>query len=98
MTTQRLHAILREHGVHPKFRAEFCDLVQNGTRPGQELLTRLNCVMNFKAALKEAMTELTQAVPHKLPPVRYKYRVSSKDALAWVDLLISSVVKFVLAT
>jgi hypothetical protein len=67
MTTQRLNEIIRKHGIHPKFQSEFRALVKDGRRPSKELLTRLDCVVNYKAALREVMADLSKDVPHKLP-------------------------------
>jgi len=68
-----LTEILKRHEIHPKFWAEFRQLVECGTRPGKELRTRLDCVTNYKAALDEVMAELSKPLPHRFLPAVTHY-------------------------
>ena len=47
-----LNTILKRHKIHPKFWPEIRGLVEEGERPSKELLTRMNRVANYKAALE----------------------------------------------
>lgn len=67
-----LNAILNRHEIHPKFWPEFRALMECGKRPGKELWTRLNCVANYKAALKEAMNEVCRPLGLKYATARSK--------------------------
>lgn len=67
-----LNDILAKHGIHPKFHAEFRELVQYGVRPGKELRIRLDSVNNYKAALDEAMAELCKPRRHQFPPTVFQ--------------------------
>mgnify|MGYP006940530525 FL=1 len=60
-----LNAILKKHKIHPKFWPEFHGLIEGNQRPGKELRTRLECVANYKAALNEAMDELSKPLGRK---------------------------------
>ena len=75
-----LNAILKRHKIHPKFWPEFRALMECGKRPGKELRTRLDCVANYKAALKEAMNELSK-------PLGYKYATARSQAPAKYESL-----------
>jgi len=70
MKTQlpNLDRILKCHEIHPTFWPEFRALVECGVRPSKELRTRLDHVSNYKAALDEAMAELSKPLRHKFPP------------------------------
>lgn len=70
MITQlpNLDTILKRHGIHPQFWAEFHALVECGVRPSSKLRTRLEHVSNYKAALDEMLAGLSKALPHKFPP------------------------------
>ncbi len=73
MSAATLTAILQRHKIHPQFWNEFRALILCGTRPGQELRTRLDCVANYKAALDEALAELSKPLRHTIPPpVQYR--------------------------
>lgn len=67
-----LNEIFERHGIHPKFRAEFRALVEDGVRPGRELLIRLDCVNNYKAALDEAKAELSKPLGFVFPPTTFQ--------------------------
>jgi len=75
-----LNAILNRHKIHPKFWAEFRALMECGKRPGKELRTRLDHVANYKAALKEAMNELSK-------PLGYKYATARSQSPAKYESL-----------
>jgi hypothetical protein len=64
-----LNNILKRHGIHPKFHAEFRALVECGVTPGDELRTRLDCVDNYKAALDECLAELSKPLEDQFPPI-----------------------------
>jgi hypothetical protein len=64
---RNLDGILSKHNIHPKFHGEFRALIECGVRPGKELRTRLECVSNYKAALDEAMAELSEPLDHQFP-------------------------------
>lgn len=67
-----LSEIFKRHGIHPKFHAALRALVESGKRPGRELLTRLEHVDNYKAALNEMKAELSKPLGLRFPPVHYK--------------------------
>jgi hypothetical protein len=71
-----LDDILERHGIPEKFWPEMHGLVEDVVRPCPTLVTRLNRVRNYKAALKEIMTELSKPLGHKFPPADYKSPVS----------------------
>lgn len=56
MTAAVLSSILERHGIHRRFWHDFRLLVVHGRQPTGELQTRLNHVINYKAALKAALT------------------------------------------
>jgi hypothetical protein len=60
---------MKGFGIHPKFFAEMRALVEYGTRPGSELLTRLAHVTNYKACFDSLLAELSQPVVHRFPPI-----------------------------
>jgi len=64
-----LKDVLRRHAIHPSFWDEFRALVERGKRPSKALLTRLDCVDNYKAALDEVMAELSKPLGIVFPPV-----------------------------
>ncbi len=68
-----LNAILKRHKVHPKFWPEFHGLIEGNQRPGKELRTRLECVANYKAALNEAMDELSKPLGRKFASPTTQY-------------------------
>lgn len=60
---------LANFGIHPKFFGQMRALVEHGTRPGKELLTRLRRVKNYKACLDSLLAELSQPVIQRhFPP------------------------------
>jgi hypothetical protein len=67
---EHMELVLEQHRIHPKFWAEFCDLVLLGRTPGAELQIRLECVSNYQAALNAVMTTLSQSIAHVFPPRR----------------------------
>ena len=71
-----LDDILERHGIPEKFWPEMHGLVEDGVRPCRTLVSRLNRVRNYKAALKEILTELSKPLGHKFPPAGYKSPVS----------------------
>jgi len=71
-----LDDILERHAIPKKFWQEMHGLVEDGVRPCRTLVTRLNRVRNYKAALKEILTELSKPLGHKFPPAGYKSPVS----------------------
>jgi hypothetical protein len=71
-----LDDILERHGIPENFWPEMHGLVEDGVRPCRTLVTRLNRVRNYKAAVKEIMTELSKPLGHKFPPADYKSPVS----------------------
>ena len=71
-----LDGILKRHGIPEKSWPEMHGLVEDGVRPCRTLVTRLNRVRNYKAAVKEIMTELSKPLGHKFPPADYKSPVS----------------------
>jgi len=71
-----LDDILKRHAIPEKFWPEMHGLVEDGVRPCRTLVTRLNHVRNYKAALKEILTELSKPLGHKFPPADYKSPVS----------------------
>jgi len=82
MKTQQLDSILKKHGIHSKFRTEFRAVVTHGKRPSKELLTRLDCVANYKAALDEVRVELSKSVRHKFPPPITHYESLDLETVA----------------
>ena len=72
-----LTEVCKRHGIHPKFRPEFEALVLHGKRPGVELLTRLECVANYKAALDEVLDHLSEPYAHLFEPTAAKATVFS---------------------
>ena len=60
-----LDTIFKRHGIHPKFRPEFCAFLEEGAQPGKGLQTRLDHVANYRAARNEAMRELTKVYAHE---------------------------------
>ena len=62
---------LGNFGVPPKFFGEMRALVEYGTRPSKELLTRLNHVKNYKTCLDSLLAELSRPFiqQHFPPPV-----------------------------
>ena len=71
-----LDEILERHEIPEKFWPEMHRLVEDGVRPCPTLVTRLNRVRNYKAALHEIMTELSKPLGHKFPPADYQSPVS----------------------
>jgi len=71
-----LDEILKRHEIPEKCRPEIRRLVEDGVRPCRTLVTRLNRVRNYKAALKEIMTELSKPLGHKFPPADYRSPVA----------------------
>ena len=71
-----LDDILERQAIPKKFWPEMHGLVEDGVRPCPTLVTRLNRVHNYKAALKEIMTELSKPLGHKFPPADYRSPVS----------------------
>jgi len=71
-----LDDILKHHAIPEKFWPEMHGLVEDGVRPCRTLVTRLNRVRNYKAALKEILTELSKPLGHKFPPADYKSPMS----------------------
>lgn len=67
-----LDEILKRHEIPEKFWPEIHRLVEDGVRPCPTLVTRLNRVRNYKAALKEILTELSKPLGHKFPPADYR--------------------------
>jgi len=67
-----LNTILKRHEIHPKFWPELRAFVEEGVRPSKEVLTRLNHVTNYKAALAEILAELSKDSEHKFPPADYQ--------------------------
>jgi hypothetical protein len=67
-----LKEILKRNDIHPKFHDEFRALVEDGIRPGKELRTRLDCVTNYKAALDEALVELSKGLDDQFPPSAFE--------------------------
>jgi hypothetical protein len=51
-------------------------LVEDGQRPCPALVTRLNHVRKYKAALNEILAELSKGLEHKFPPADYRSPVS----------------------
>jgi len=81
-----LDAILKRHAIPPKFWPEMHQLVEDGVRPCRTLVSRLNHVRNYKAALNEILAELSKPLGHKFPPADYQSPVSyeslrSEDAV-----------------
>jgi hypothetical protein len=72
-----LNEVCERHGIHPKFRREFFALVREGKRPGAEMLTRLECVDNYKAALDEVLADLSKPYAHLFEPSAGKATVES---------------------
>jgi hypothetical protein len=72
MTARRLHAILKRHGIDPKFWPEFRGMVELGLLPSKELWTRMNRVANFRAARSEIVAELSKGIAHEFPPDDYE--------------------------
>jgi hypothetical protein len=73
MTSEQLELVLEQHDIHPKFWSEMKALVFDGTRPSAELKTRLNHVVNYKAALDTILAELSKQVHFKFPPPVHHY-------------------------
>jgi hypothetical protein len=71
-----LDEILKRHEIPEKFWPEMHRLVEDGVRPCPTLVTRLNRVRNYKAALHEIMTDLSKPLGHKFPPADYQSPVS----------------------
>lgn len=69
-----LNDILTKHGVHPQFWPEIRQFVEERRWPGRELLTRLVCVANYRAALDDIIAALCQPVDHKWPPADFRSR------------------------
>jgi len=67
-----LNDILTKHGIHPQFWPEIRQFVEERRWPGRELLTRLDCVANYKAALNDILAELCKRVNHKWPPADFR--------------------------
>ena len=67
-----LNNILAKYNIHPKFHAEFRELIECGVRPSKELRIRLDNVTNYKAALNEAMVALCKPHRHQFPPVIFQ--------------------------
>ena len=81
-----LDTILKRHEIHAKFWPEFRAYLEEGVQPGDELLTRLHHVANYKAALREAMHDIGN--PHEFPPADYQSPVPYESLLA-EDIVIS---------
>jgi len=77
-----LNAILERHEIHRKFWREFRRLVEDGRRPSKELLTRLDCVTNYKAALEEIMAELSKPLHRQFPPTVTRYESLDLEGIA----------------
>ena len=71
-----LDEILNRHEIPEKFWPEMHRLVEDGVRPCRTLVTRLNRVRNYKAALQEILTELSKPLKHQFPPADYQSPVS----------------------
>jgi hypothetical protein len=69
-----LDDILTKHQIHPQFWPEIRRLAQEREWPSRELLTRLTCVANYKAALNDILAELCKRVDHKWPPADFRSR------------------------
>jgi hypothetical protein len=67
-----LSSILAHHEIHPKFHAEFRALVEDGVRPGPELLTRLGLCGQLQSGLDEAMAELSKPLGFVFPPTTFQ--------------------------
>jgi len=67
-----LDDILTKHQIHPTFWPEIRRFVEERQWPGRELLMRLTCVANYKAALNDIMAELCKQVDHKFPPAGFR--------------------------
>jgi len=70
----RLNDILTKHQIHPKFWPEIRRFVEERQWPSREVLTRLTCVANYKAALSDILTELCKQIDHKWPPAGFHSR------------------------
>ena len=77
-----LDTILEHHEIPPKFWAEIRDFVEEGTPPGGEMATCFRYMPNYKAALKEILTELSKGLEHKFPPPDYQSPVPYESLLA----------------
>jgi hypothetical protein len=66
-----LNDILTKHQIHPQFWPEIRRFVEERRWPSREVLTRLVCVANYKAALSDILAELCKRVDHKWPPAGF---------------------------
>jgi hypothetical protein len=71
-----LDAILKRHEIPSRFWPQMHRLVEDGQRPCRTLVTRLNHVRKYKAALNEILAELSKPLGHKFPPADYRSPVS----------------------
>jgi hypothetical protein len=69
-----LNDILTKHQIHPKFWPEIRRFVEERQWPSREVLTRLTCVANYKAALSDILAELCKRIDHKWPPAGFRSR------------------------
>ena len=60
MNAATLDAIFDRHGIHPKFHAEFRDLVMGGQKPSIELKNHLKGVSNYRECLDEIFQQLNK--------------------------------------
>jgi hypothetical protein len=67
-----LDAILKRHGIHRRFWAEFRGMVEHGRTPSRELWSRMNREANYGAARSEIAHELSKGMDCQFPPDDYE--------------------------
>ena len=74
-----LDAILKRHEIPPKFWPEFRVYIEEGVLPSKELQCCLDYLANYKAAEREAISDIGN--PHTFPPDDYQSPVPYESLL-----------------
>ena len=77
-----LDTILRSHEIPPRFWPEIRAFAEEGVRASGEVMTCFRYMPNYKAALKDILTELSKGLEHKFPPPDYQSPVPYESLLA----------------